>query len=495
MWTDPPRGGSARYPWPIALALALGVAACQSGPPPRWNVLLVVVDTLRADHLGCYGHPFDTSPHLDALATEAIVFDRAHAPAPRTAASHASLFTSTYPASHGVWNELRLADGSTAYPALAPEALTLAELLRAAGYQTAAVADGGWIQRGRGLDQGFDHFDSRYCGVRDRVAAARDWLRRRDRARPFFLFLHTYQVHTPYLPERGYEEPFVGDYRGGLHDALAEARAFLADNDPHDLENPLVELQERFFRPHLFDDDDWPTPKIDDADAAYLAGLYDAEIALVDEAFAKLLGDLRETGLLDSTLVIVTSDHGEEFAEHGQLFHKQVYQSTLRIPLLLRLPGGAAAGRRPEPVDLLDLMPTILAALGLEVPSAAQGRVIELDAGADPPPRRPIFGETLLPWAPHRQLSVSRDGLKAVLHPAAGRATEVFDLERDPHERHDIAATAAGRAFAARAGDEIDTWRRRCADHRERFDLYPVLPEDRLDEHALAELRALGYLR
>lgn len=213
----------------IALIVLAGGPACRdstrepgTAPPP--NLILFVIDTLRADRLGSYGNARAATPNLDAFAGEAMLFERAHAPAARTAPSHASLFTSTYPATHGVWNVTFDAAGEQLHPRLADASITLAEVLRDAGYATAAVADGGWLTRVRGMDQGFETFDSDNLGVVNRIDRALEWLDERDRDRPFFLFLHTYEVHVPYFPPTGYEDEFADDYAGPLRETLAAAR-------------------------------------------------------------------------------------------------------------------------------------------------------------------------------------------------------------------------------------------------------------------------------
>lgn len=293
----------------------LTVVACgrEARDAPRTNLLVFVIDTLRADRMGAYGNQRNTTPNLDLFARESIVLERAFSPAPHTAPALASLFTSTYPATHGVWNKVPLGSGQKFFPRLSEEAVTLAEVLAARGYVTAAFADGGWVTGTRGFRQGFDLFDSRTLGVVDRVSRAVAWLKSQHQ-RPFFLLLHTYEVHTPYMPPPGYEDRFVPAYTGPLRDALRDARAAAARET---MDNPLTDLQKRFFAPLL--------GSADASDVEFLLGLYDAELALVDEQFAVLLSYLETSGLLDRTLLIVTADHGEEFREHGAFGHQQVY--------------------------------------------------------------------------------------------------------------------------------------------------------------------------
>ena len=330
-----PAGPPAPAPDPAGSGLRSGEAAAGSR-----NLVLVVADTLRADRLGCYGHDRDTSPSLDALAAESVLFENAFAPSPYTATSHASLFTSLYPNTHLVWNKTELEGGATVFPKLSENAVTLAEALRDAGWQTAGIADGGFVKEERGLHQGFELFESKTTGVGGRVDRALEWLREeRDPERPFFLFLHTYEVHSPYMPELEYVDRFDPDYRGPLREAVRQARQWVAENP---LANPINKPQERFFKP-LFEAQGF-SPE----DQAFVRTLYDAEIAMVDDEFARLRAYLRESGLDQDTAIVVTSDHGEEFWEHDYWGHHKLWEETLRVPLIARLPGGPP-GARPGP--------------------------------------------------------------------------------------------------------------------------------------------------
>jgi arylsulfatase A-like enzyme len=468
----------------VAAGLWLLLAACGADTPRRPNVLLVVVDTLRADAVGVYGSEWGSTPFLDDFAREGIVFEEAQAPTPMTAPSHASLFTSTHPASHGIWNEVHLGPTKTVYPELPPSALTLAEVLHAEGYETAAFADGGWVVEERGFAQGFERFESVSRGVVDRVRSAMEWLDHRDDERPFFLFLHTYEVHAPYLPPVRHQRSHAGSYSGPLLEVVRRARAFAESGA---VKSQYADIHERFFQP-LF-------PQLGAADARFLRALYQAELALVDEQLAQLVAAMRRSGLLDDTLVVITSDHGEEFGEHGFYGHGQVFAEHLRIPLLIRGPG-VSTGVRRDPVTLVDIMPTLLSHLGLETPAAAVGRVLDL-AGAGPEPAlRPLVAETL--WRQRRLQSVQVGAMKAMLGYGPGSAEPlfgwVFDVSVDPGELRDISAGEAGAEFLGRSREVLRTWSEDARRHRE---LYFAERADREIEdfgERVEELRALGYL-
>jgi arylsulfatase A-like enzyme len=466
-----------------ALFLLTACSVDNSRPGNRpLNILLVVIDTLRADALGVYGSSWNATPFLDAFAREATLFQNAFAPTPMTAPSHASLFTSTHPASHGIWNEVHLDREKSVIPKLPPSAITLAEVLNDAGYETAAFADGGWVIPARGFDQGFDRFESETRGVADRVRSATDWLERRDSDRPFFLFLHTYEVHAPYLPPQRYEDAFDAEYDGPLREVLLEARAFAASGA---VENKLVDVHERFFKPIL--------AELDSEDLRFLRALYQAELALVDEHLAQLVEYLRRSGILDETVVVVTSDHGEEFGEHGQFGHGQVYDELLRIPLLIRTPG-APAGERAEPVTLVDIMPTLLSHVGVEIPASAVGHAVNLEEGGSPKDRL-LVAEML--WRRKRQLAVQLGAMKAVFfygYPGGPHPAQVFDSSVDPEEQHSISSSQVGAEFLKRSQGVLQTWFEEARRHRQEHDLHRL--ERSLDdfEERMEELRALGYV-
>jgi arylsulfatase A-like enzyme len=470
------------------LALALLVGACAKQKPVaaagKPNVLIFLVDTLRADHLGCYGYPRPTSPQLDAFAASATRFEHAYAQAPRTVASHASLFTSTYPAVHGAWNRGHAEEGTDGpLPSLSEKADTLAEVLARAGYDTAAFCDGGWLQRSRGLAQGFEKFESHFKGAADRVSSALGWLKKRSSSdAPFFLFVHTYEVHTPWLPEPELLELFAGNYQGMLRGVMAQAREWVAaGNAP---KNSITETHRKFFEPLL--------GQLSAEDIEFVKAVYDADIRVVDREFARLLAGLKSMGLDQDTLVVFTSDHGEEFGEHGNWEHVQVYEECLRVPLIVHLPGQSAGQARPETVELVDVMPTLLGELGLPIPAAAQGRTLDLRKAPTDAPERDLWAETNEPL---QQIAWRHGSMKVLFHTDQQDRSEVYDLAADPHEGRDLAADESGSAAAEQARLHLAEWRRASAEHARRFELDPhIASGDDLDPETLSELKKLGYV-
>lgn len=483
----PAATGSSALVVVVMLAFALAALLLASCAPARPsyetppNVLLFVIDTLRADHLSCYGHERPTSPAIDAFAEDALRFEQVWSVSPRTVASHASLFTSIPPAAHGVWNEPAAGEDPEEYAALAPAATCLAEVLYQAGYQTIAVADGGWLQVDRGLGQGFQLFDTQYEGVDRRVTRALERLAERDRRQPYFLFLHTYEAHTPLVPSEEALAPFDNGYDGVLRRALADARAAaLAPGEENLLRG--VRVHEEIFVPL--------EAQFVPEDVEFLRRLYDAEIATVDRAFARLLEGLERQGDLADTIVVITSDHGQEFGEHGVYDHAQVFDESLRVPLVVRLPDGhrgRARGVRSEPVSLLDVMPTILTEIGLEVPPSAAGRAIDLHRA----PRSPEVRELWAEMSESRPQIVRLHGSeRALFAPGDEAAPRFYDAEADP-----LLAAPSELGPVEQVRERLRLYRAHSAETAERFALEPVPRSfDELDAARLAELHTLGYL-
>jgi choline-sulfatase len=378
----PPRGL-------VLLLTALLVAgACQRSTPAPTNLLLITIDTLRADRLGAYGYRTARTPNLDGLAANGALFEQAIAQAPVTLPSHASILTGTYPPTHGVRDNV-------AYR-VTEESLTLAEVLKEKGYDTAAFVGAYPLHRSFGLAQGFSVYDDQFGSQKDAPAgffaerrasavldAARSWLRE-ERSRPLFCWVHLFDPHVPYDP------PQPG---GG---------------DP-----------------------------------------YDEEIAYVDAELGKLFTELKETGLLEKTLVVLTSDHGESLGEHGERTHGfYIYDATLRVPLLFHHPSLGAPRRIDAQVRTVDILPTVLELLGVTVPPAVEGKSLR-PALQGESLALPAYAESYVPlvnfhWSPLRALR--HEGWKYIEAPRP----ELYDLKRDPKETANLASAEAERAASLR---------------------------------------------
>jgi arylsulfatase A-like enzyme len=305
--------------------------------PPR-GIILISLDTLRADHLGIYGYHRDTSPCIDAFAKENIVFENAVSQSPWTLPAHMSIMTSLYPPYHGAKKKT---------PFLPDDKVTLAELLSKAGYQTAAFTDGGYLSAEYGYDKGFAIYDDKGGGIAKILPKVREWLGR-NKTKPFFLFIHCYDIHSPYNPPLPYNKMFHDfTYSGFLIPSYKQL------NPARD--NKL---------------------KLSEEDLRHFIALYDGGIRYTDNKIGEFLSYLKETGLYEKSLIIITSDHGEEFNEHGSYLHWQVYyRPNLHVPLVMHIPGYTKKETRvSELVELIDLFPTVLEIVRLPLYPKAQGR-------------------------------------------------------------------------------------------------------------------------
>lgn len=437
-----------------AIALASALAGCGGEAPGdsavrRPNIVLYVVDTVRADRLGVYGYGKPTSPRLDAFAADAVLFENAYAQSSWTRPAVASLFTGLLPPAHRTVGRRSV---------LPEDAVTLAEILAAHGYEGLGLVRNPNVGRAFGFAQGFARFRSedreRDETMLDRV---RLWLdERQDAEAPFFLFLHAIDPHGPYDPAPEFEETFEA---GGAPEHYRTVRYLLQ------LNRGEVE----------------PEPETAEA----LSRLYDAEVAQNDRAFGELLDELEARGLSEDAAVIYVSDHGEEFAEHGRWEHGlSLYEEVLRVPLVMRLPG-VPARTIETPAQHIDLLPTLLGYLGIE-PPPNDGR--DLLA-----PRRrgdaPVDVYAHLDVDGHRAASMIRGRFKLVLpqSPSQGTAPMLFDLEADPGELEDLAADRPDiveRMLALLA-------ERNLADEVESAE---EIEDEQLGEDVRRRLRALGYV-
>lgn len=412
------------------------------------NVLVILIDTLRPDRLGVYGYARDTSPVIDGLARRGTVFEQAYAPSSWTWPSTASLLTGQAPPEHG------LESAQSCF--LSDELTTLAEALRSRGLATVGFSANPLVSSARNFDQGFETFrEYRRTRAAEMLPDIEEWLRANGDRR-FFMYLHWFDPHGPYEPDETLAEGLLlpapeGYYRGVCRETLERKLR----GEPHD-----PELLTRF------------TP--------YVSALYDGEVATVDHATGRLLGLLEELGLDGRTIVVLTSDHGEEFLEHGLNGHgKQLYEESVRVPLILAGPGIPQGERVAGAVAMLHLAPTLVRLAGggagsedreLAGPDLLQearsptnpplffsvmpGRWPDASSGAAPPVaelRAMRAGRWQLIWAPAEE----------------GRADDLvrlFDLERDPRAREDVAPANGPRVREMQ--DAVTSWLERCAGRR-----------------------------
>jgi arylsulfatase A-like enzyme/Flp pilus assembly protein TadD len=379
------------------LCLVLAAAACGRDVPtfPKAPVVLISIDTMRADRLPAYGYAKVRTPYLDRFQHEAWFFENPYSPCPMTLPAHTSMLTGQLPFEHGVRNNVGFVFDGGSHP-------SLPALLKAKGYATGAAVSSYVLRYETGLGRIFDFYEDstgptpgvesiHYRRSGDKTAAfARDWIAKHV-SEPLFFFFHIYEPHRPYEPP----EPFKTEYGVG----------------------------------------------------------YDAEVATADAIVGAFLGDLKRLGVYDRAIVIITGDHGEGLGDHGEEQHSiLLYREAIRVPLMVRLPGAFGAGRRiAAPVQHSDILPTVTSALGVETPKEVSGSsLLTLDGKRKPD--RVIYGETLFP-----RLQLGWADLTSVLdaryHYIHGPRPELYDMTADPGELHDLIRTEA--TVAARLSKEL----------------------------------------
>lgn len=442
-----------------ACALWLG-CGCDAPRPRARNLVLVTIDTLRADHLGAYGYLRPTSPQIDAFRERATLYTRAQASAPWTLPTHASLFTGLDPFEHGA-HAVRDASGRAIARPLAAEFVTLAEALRDAGFRTGAfVANTGYLNRRMGLDQGFESYEVlRETGLEKNERIA-DWLDE-GRGEPFFLFVNYMDAHRPYNTAAVEGGPVLrGEPDPGALDRLYRAVMPGGRRAPAALVRRVIEH-------------------------------YDLGVANADRAVGGLLAQLRDRGLEDDTMVVITSDHGEYFGEHDLVEHsKDVYQEALWIPLLIRDAGQREPGRDETPFASSHLPRRIAEGLAPEVEARLAPR-FPRRGGTDPVLAENYFArqrDLADPRWGHRFERVRRalfDWPLKWIDSSDGRDA-LYDLEADPAEGHDLAKERPRDAERLRALLE------------DRLSSQPKPPPADAprppDDAERRELEALGYL-
>jgi len=406
-------------------------------PPTAFNVLLIGVDTLRADHLSAFGYERPTTPHLEELAAESILFPQTRAQAPWTLPSFASILTSTYPSRHGAGR-----GGHDEWTPIDPTTTSLAEVLARVGYETFGLVANHLISSRYGLDQGFEAFRSSWSmesaeGDASSVAAFVD----AHRTTPWLAFWHIMDPHLPYVTEADFRERFT--------DAEYDGR-FAGGRTPY---VPFEVLDPRPGRRWFAHEGPPPAPDLSEADRRFVSDYYDAEIAEMDEAVGRVLDAIRESGQWERTIVAFVADHGEGLGDHDHYHHGYtLFDDQVHIPMILRIPGrdeGRVVGR---PVASIDLVPTILGGIGLDVPAFYQG-VDRLAAGA--PSDDAVFVEY-----PTYDSSAQKAWILGdfkYLHDPWFRTEALYHLGEDPAEKRNVVAEYPDVVSRARA--ELDAFR------------------------------------
>ncbi len=465
----------ARVELGLALGLALSLvgsaalAPAKSPAPP--NVVLITIESLRPDYIASFEGERVTSQNLDALAAEAMVYTDAHSVTSWTLAAHASLFTGLYPTAHRATSPLSKLDDSYT---------TIAEILAENGYQCAGVVSGPYLRKAHNLHQGFELYEDSPSEVIEERAHAditnpdmelqlRAFVKsRRDAKRPFFLFAYFWDPHYDYIPPAPYDQAFVG-----------------TDSEPIDVTG--------------YETTNKVNPSISPDQLRYVISQYEGEIAWTDALLGRFFRLLKDDGLWDDTLIVVTSDHGEEFFERGRKGHKNnLFRESVRVPLIVKYPRGGPRGRSSRLVSLVDVVPTILDATGARSSVPHQGRSLILPA---PETERAIFFELLAVWYLQKPaekklqkkeedwFAVRRGDYKLIAVPEEGRF-ELYNVREDPGERRDLAAREPGSARQLRAA--LAEWHSRTKAVATSF---REGGSAELSPESLERLRSLGYLR
>ncbi len=422
------------------------------GPHP---IIIINLDTLRADHLGCYGYDRATSPTIDRLAEESVLFTHAFSQAPNTPPSQTSIFSGLYPMTHG------MIEDDDRIPL---SVVMLAEVLQENGFATAGFHDGGYMSNDFNMGQGFDLYDSSLGGGLKKIGPkVSRWLSDHS-DKNFLLMIHTYDIHTPYDPPEGYHDLFLGGLEPptpGFEPtaaALEEIRLSVWTDEPKSL----------------------PPNDLENAKA-----LYDGGIRWVDAWIDGFMRELQALGLDQRATIVLISDHGEEFQEHGSLLHEKLYATVTHVPLMIRLPGAGHSRKIETLVETIDLMPTLLDLVGLPVPTATQGQSLLPLIQGQKTDDAVAFGES--PFFGHRRFA-GHGRWRLLLTKNTGQV-ELYDFDADPLESRNL---ASDRPFIVEElKEKISAWETEAVAAR----IVDADEGSSLDEETRKQLKELGYIQ
>lgn len=469
---------------PQSSAPAPELPALEGVSCPGCNLIVVSVDTLRADHLGAYGYGRDTSPNIDDFAGKSLFFEEAFSHSSFTLSSHASIFTGLYPIVHDaeVYRRTGLNDGLT----------TLAEVLASNGYEPVSFNGGAAISSDTNINQGFTVYEQGW-GFEGNFNKSRDWLIE-NRSKRFFMFIHGYDVHSPYyLPGRFYSEVNPGYGRG-----LGEFLHDLPDMRDCHIKYPVESRQclKWGYDPASFE-------AVDNVEGAILnytlegcrcrvdvlTALYDDGIRYVDERFGDFMRQAGKMGLLEDTVIVFTSDHGEELGERDRVAQHghRLTDEQIRVPLMIYVPGASArvSGR----TEHVDLMPTLLSILDVDYDGVLQGEDLTKTPASDRAyaEYKYLNGEMQVMMAGDLKLMVLDN------YGSEGVVSRLFNLSGDPGETQGLLADEVGEHAFGEVSNALVRQTRE--NERLRKEINPVSRPIGLDDDALERLRRLGYLK
>lgn len=481
---------------------------------PRPNVIIISIDTLRADHVGCYGHWRDTSPYLDALAKESVLFEDAYAPCSLTTPSHVSLFTSLYPLSHGVlWN----ADMDS----FSNDIVTLAEVLQSNGYRTAGFAGGGQVSEILGFKRGFGFWsEMRY--IAPHLPHVKDWLLE-NAGENFFLFFHFYDVHGPYPIRKNFLELYRDfGYIDELNDRIEN---FWGKENSQRISYEQLSTQvkidlgilkklsglrtknPRYNFPQFTKQEgdrlllEWPNTPDFERQRQLFIDSYDAGIKYTDHHLNEFFTFLKKEKLWDSTLLIVTSDHGEEFMEHNIFGHGTgLYETLVHVPLIVKMPRffNGRARRVAGLTELIDIMPTVLDMLDIRLEGQMQGEsLLPLITGKKKVGKKMIFASLRNKRLEDKRSVRTERWRYMISDQNFSDKDEFFDVQSDPLEQTNLIREKINGMQTLKS--ELLKHMRECTNlhnsnysqNRKSIDDYP----EELREKRLKVLRSLGYIR
>ncbi len=453
------------------------------------NVLLIVVDALRADKLGAYGYERDTSPFFDTWSSKGALFENVTSQSSWTKTSMASMLTGL---------EAETVQVFFYEDTLPDEALTIAEILSRRGYQTAYVQTNQWLLDKFGFNQGFEDYSQlgpvtekwpekksayRAWAVNEQ---ARLWLEGRDRSRPFFLYLHYMDVHGPYVPPPPHNRIFDPEFPRELRDYIFSIK-FLYEQE---FSETAEELYKRLMQEHDL--------------LAHLRSLYDGEIHYFDKELEKLMSGLEEMGLVENTLIVFASDHGEQFLEHGKLRHaNSLYAEEVKVPLVFSLPGAIKAGNRvSRPVRNTDILPTVLDIIGIkEEGLETEGRSLlsHVKGRSDNLQEAPAFSRLRSSGGQDNHAGEELDcasiryGEWALIRDFSNGSNELYNVVKDPGEKNNMVNeyTDTFNELSLRLEDQLE----KSLKIRTRLGLPSTPVKTTIDEDTRRKLEAAGYFR
>jgi len=508
----------------LIICLLSGVFSLYAEPQgnnsPRYedyNIILIYVDTLRADHLGCYGYSRKTSPNIDKLASEAIIFTRNYTPVTYTLASFMSIITSLYPKSHGVLEACK--------DKIPQGVKTLSQILKFYGYKTAWFGPNhdAHLDPNVGFGLGFDEVKLSNYSRNNPAAQSRalcKWIEANQNTR-FFLNFHTYKTHDPYFPSLSYRERFSKRIQGPIlvtQNELARAifeniKKAIVKKEPWLTEIVGKDLLDKAITSKVFEGEFnlqklsslraifgrskqglkiaqlvnyiyWSKINLKDAQTKkYVVALYDAAILEFDnEVIGPLVAKLKQLNLYDKTVMVICSDHGEEFFEHkGHGHGPTLYEEVTHVPLIIKLPWAKRGKRVYELVQTTDIMPTLLDLLGMVIPAQAQGKSLAglINDKEFLSPHKYIFGQRM------DKSSIRSEKWSLILNSEG--PGELYQINLDPDQQHNLYSEK--KKVSAQLTAELDNWEKSLKRNQNQEYSFP----EEIDEKTREKIRKTGY--